>query len=113
MEHQLRRMNTADPAPRRAQPPPLLDALATRLSRTLAVARALAGNGRTVDLSGVQDGVGRLCAQCLDAASDEGREMLPLLYGVLGELDALNTVLRATAPLHAPPHHTQAHPIAQ
>jgi hypothetical protein len=113
MEHQLRRMNTADPAPRRAQPPPLLDALATRLSRTLAVARALAGNGRTVDLSGVQDGVGRLCAQCLDAASDEGREMLPLLYGVLGELDALSAVLRAAPPLHAPQHSTQAHPTAQ
>jgi hypothetical protein len=96
-------MNLINPLAPRKEPPPLLDALATRLSRTLAVARALAGNGRTVDLSGVQDGVGRLCAQCLDVAADEGRDMLPLLYGVLGELDALDAVLRAAPPTPAPP----------
>jgi hypothetical protein len=97
MEQQARRSNIANPDNRKA-PTPRLDALATRLSRTLAVARALAGNGRTVDLSGVEDGVGRLCAQCLDLPDDEGHIMRPLLIGVLGELDALSAVLRAASP---------------
>ena len=68
--------------------------LAARVSRTLGVARALAENGRELDLSGIEDGVGILCAQTLDLPSADARCMLPVLCEVLAQVDSLSAALR-------------------
>ncbi len=78
--------------------PQRLTVLAGRLSRTIGVARALASHGRTVDLTGLDDGIGLLCAQTLDLQAEEARPLLPLLHDVLTEVNALSAVLREHAP---------------
>jgi hypothetical protein len=70
--------------------------LAERLGRTAAVARALILAGRTVELAGIEDGVGLLCAKTLDLPRDQARHVLPSLYAVLEQLTLL------TAALHHP-----------
>jgi hypothetical protein len=70
-----------------------LTVLAERLSHTLALARALVLGGRTLDLTGVDDGVGMLCAQTLDLPTAQARAMLPVLHGVLGQIDLLMSAL--------------------
>ena len=75
-----------------------LTVLAARLSRTIGVARALASNGRTVDLTGLEDGIGLLCAQTLDLPTEEARPLLPLLHDVLTEVNALSAALREHTP---------------
>jgi hypothetical protein len=88
-----------------AFPPTLPDAvphqltlLAERLSRTLAVARALALAGRRVDLSGMQDGVGLLCAKTLDLPRGEARHLLPALYELVAQIDSLHHVMHRPGP---------------
>jgi len=71
--------------------------LADRLARTLAVARGLMLAGRMVDLTGVQDGIGLLCAQTLDLPNPEGRRVLPALHELTAQIDALSAVLREAA----------------
>jgi hypothetical protein len=83
-----------------------LGALAGRLSRTLGLARALALSGRTVDLRGIEDGVGMLCAQTLDLSAVESRQMRPVLLNLLAELDLLRLVLHGL-PAAAPPPHSK------
>ncbi len=73
--------------------------LATRVSRTLGVARALAERGRRLDLAGIEDGIGVLCAQTLDLPTPEARCMLPVLREVLAQLDTLSATLQREAPL--------------
>ena len=77
--------------------PQRLTVLAGRLSRTIGVARALASNGRTVDLTGLNDGIGLLCAQTLDLPREEARALLPQLHHVLTEVNALSAVLNDRA----------------
>jgi hypothetical protein len=84
-----------------AFPPPLPDTvpqqlalLAERLSRTLAVARALSMAGRHVDLSGIQDGIGLLCAKTLDLPRADARLLLPALHEVMAQIDSLSRALR-------------------
>ena len=74
-----------------------------RLGRTLGLARALAQNDRRVDLSGIEDGIGLLCAQTMDLPREEGRAMLPYLFELLGQLDSLRSVLSAMPPNRLPP----------
>lgn len=69
---------------------------ASRLGRTLAVARALVISSRAVDLQGVQDGVGLLCAQTLDLPTAEARQMLPALRELLAQVDTLTAALRSS-----------------
>jgi hypothetical protein len=76
------------------QPHQRVTDLAERMLRTLGVARALAQNGRRLDLTGFDDGIGRLCAQTLDLPSQEGRALVPLLTDVLGQVELLCCVLR-------------------
>jgi hypothetical protein len=83
--------------------PERLGVLAGRLARTLGLARALAQNGRTLDLSGIDDGIGMLCAQTLDLDQPEARQMLPLLHEVLGQVNALDATLRGGAEPSAAP----------
>ncbi len=77
--------------------PQRLTVLASRLSRTIGLAHALAQNGRTVDLTGLEDGIGMLCAQTLDLPTPDGRAMLPLLYDVLSQVNALSATLHGAA----------------
>jgi hypothetical protein len=99
-----RRRHTADmaiPQPRatQGQAPALathasVSDLAGRVSRTLGVARALALSGRRLDLSGIEDGVGLLCAQTLDLPGDDARRMVPVLREVLARVNALYAALQ-------------------
>jgi len=68
--------------------------LACRLSTTVALARALKQGGRQLDLAGVEDGVGILCAQALDLPPDDARLMLPVLHEVLAQVEMLAETLQ-------------------
>jgi hypothetical protein len=71
----------------------LLGEMALRLMRTIGVARALVRSGRTLDLRGIEDGVGLLCAQVLDLPPEQGRTLLARLQDVLADVDALASAL--------------------
>jgi hypothetical protein len=68
--------------------------MAARLKRTVGVARALIRAGRTLDLSGIDDGVGLLCAQALDLPTEQGQLMAGLLRDLLADIDGLMDALR-------------------
>jgi hypothetical protein len=68
-------------------------ALADRLTRTLGIACALTESGRRVDLSGIEDGVGLLCAQTLDLPRGLAHDMVPVLREVLTRVDRLTRLL--------------------
>ena len=70
-----------------------LHELASRLLRTIGVARALVRSGRTLNLDGMDDGVGLLCAQALDLPPADGQAMLPQLRDVLASVDELTAAL--------------------
>ncbi|MEJ0045981.1 MAG: hypothetical protein WDN04_07560 [Rhodospirillales bacterium] len=78
-------------------PPERLVTLAERLIRTLAVGRALVVSGRTVDMSGIQDGIGVLCAKTLDLSHRQGRLMLPSLLELAAQVDSLTQAMRRPA----------------
>ena len=63
--------------------------LADRLARTVSVARALVDAGRSVDLTGLEDGVGLLCAKTLDMPVGESRGMLPAMLELRAQIDSL------------------------
>jgi hypothetical protein len=73
--------------------------LATRIARTLGIARALAAHGRHLDLAGIEDGIGILCAQTLDLPNADARCMVPVLREVLSQIDSLSAMLHQEAPL--------------
>ncbi len=59
----------------------------------LRLARGMAEGGRRVELAGLERLVGPLCARSLDLPADEGRRMVPLLAGLVAELDALQRMM--------------------
>ena len=59
-----------------------------RLARVLAAAR------RPLDLAGLDDLAGRLCAAALDLPPEQGRALCPALADLLGEIDALAAACR-------------------
>jgi hypothetical protein len=67
-----------------------LMALAARLTRTVAVARALVAADRIVDLAGFEDGVGLLCAKALDLDRPCSRQMVPVMLELLAQIDGLS-----------------------
>jgi hypothetical protein len=73
-------------------------AIAEDLRRSLRLARALAGQNRPVDLAGMQDSIGLLCAKALDLDPAEGRTLRVALVALRMELDQLSTVIRSTMP---------------
>jgi hypothetical protein len=72
-------------------------ALAEAACGMLRMARALVESRRAVDLNGLQDAVGRLCAATLDLPLDEGRPLRPQLVAVLAELDGLEQAIHVAA----------------
>lgn len=72
-------------------------AVAEAITRMLRMAQLLAQAQRRIDLAGLEEEVGRLCAAALDLAPAEGRAMRPLLATVLAELDALSVCVAALA----------------
>jgi len=73
--------------------------MASGLDRTLVVASALVQTGRRVDLAGIENGVGQLCAGVLDLPPELGRAMRPTLIALGLRLDAAEGTLR----LHCAP----------
>ena len=71
-----------------------LRGLSDSLARAIDIARALADSGRRVDLSGLGDAIGRLCAGALDLSPETGREARPLLIAVLCSLDGATAAFR-------------------
>jgi len=69
--------------------------LSGRIQRTLGIAHALVEGGRILDLTGLEDGIGILCAQTLDLAPGEARVMLPYLNAVLARADRLSAAIRS------------------
>lgn len=69
--------------------------MAEAICGTLRVARALVAADRSVDLAGLQEAIGRLCAAALDLPPEAGRALRPQLATVLSELDSLEHAMRA------------------
>ena len=59
------------------------------LRKTIAVATALTKARRRIDLAGLEQAVGVLCAKTLDLMPDEGRALRPALINLVQALDAL------------------------
>jgi hypothetical protein len=69
-------------------------ALGQAIAQTVAMARKLIDSGRAVDLTGLDRGIGLLCAKSLDLPPELGRDIRPRLTSVLHELDEMTTALR-------------------
>ncbi len=67
--------------------------LGTQLIASLSTARILLEAGREVDLSGLQDSIGELCARALDLAPTTGLELRALLVALRKEVDRTTAVL--------------------
>ena len=95
-------MRTGEPFP---FPDPGLDfdpvaevlALSEQTARMVAVAQALVTSQRHVDVQGLQDHVGLLCAKALDLPASETGFIKLELKRLASGLDALNTSMRANA----------------
>ncbi len=72
-------------------------AVAEAITGMLRMAQLLTRSRRRIDLAGLEEKVGRLCAAALDLPPAEGRAMRPLLATVLAELDALSLCVAALA----------------
>lgn len=72
-------------------------ALSEQTTRMIAVAQALVGSQRHVDLQGLQDIVGLLCAKALDLPASKTGFLKLELRRLQSELDALNTSMRENA----------------
>jgi hypothetical protein len=79
-------------------PPPLAATreLAQSITGTLRVARGFLAAGRRIDLVGLEEPVGLLCARTLDLPPEQGRQMLVALINLRRELDVLSEALRMT-----------------
>jgi hypothetical protein len=99
----MERPDKSDPVPR--QPPPLAAAreLAQAIAGTLRVARGFLAAGRRVDLVGLEEPVGLLCARSLDLPPEQGRQMRVVLINLRRELDVLAETLRTPQEGALPP----------
>ena len=71
-----------------------LKVFSERLARAMAIARAMIAAGRVLDLTGIDDGVGLLCAQVLDLPIEEGRTMRARLEELRAQSDELAAKIR-------------------
>ncbi len=74
-----------------------LDAAIATLEGMLRVALALVAAERPIDLAGLDQRVGRVCAQALDLPPAEGRALRPRLAALLAGIEALAALLAAAA----------------
>jgi hypothetical protein len=72
-------------------------AMADELTETIGMARALASCGRVVDLTGLDQQIGLLCAKSLDLEPDDGRGLRPDLIVLSVAMETLSRVLAAQA----------------
>lgn len=77
------------------------DAAAAALTQAIAatagmlrLAEGIAAAGRPVDLAGLDDVFGRICAQALDLPPVLGAGLRPALAGLANDLDRLSLTLR-------------------
>lgn len=70
-----------------------LRAFADGVTQTLGVARGLVEAGRAVDLVGLEERVGLVCAKALDLPPAEGRAMRGDLVALLARVEALSIAL--------------------
>lgn len=66
--------------------------MAEGLGKLLGLASALAGSGRRVDLAGLDQTIGRFCAQTLDLGP-EAKALRPVLFGLVGQIERLRASL--------------------
>ncbi len=74
-----------------------LRASAAGLVGALAAATALAESRRRLDLAGLDNEIGRLCAYALDLPAESGRLFRPELIALAERLEALGRALRPPA----------------
>ena len=67
------------------------------LARTICIAQVLLQNDRSIDLTGLDRGVGLLCAKALDLPHELGRSVRPHLLALLSEADRLTDALQTQA----------------
>jgi hypothetical protein len=77
-------------------------AMAESVARTLRMAASLAETGRTIDIGGLENWVGRLVARSLDLEPADGRRLRPILISLLADLDRLEHKIRSR-PVSAEP----------
>ena len=69
-------------------------AMAASVGRTLRMAVSLAEAGRSIDIAGLDNWVGRLVARSLDLEPEDGRAIRPALIALLADLDRLEHRVR-------------------
>lgn len=67
---------------------------AAALRKTAVLARALAISGRSIDLTGLDDQVGLICARALDLPPEGGRALRSDLESLLAEIASLAAAMR-------------------
>ncbi len=85
------------------QPIEAVCALTDELVNVLNVAKSLLEAGHSIDLTGLNDQVGLLCAKSLDLPPDEGRRVRPRLIVLSGSIEALSRALQKAAPCSSAP----------
>ncbi len=68
------------------------------MRQSLGLARAFVGRGRSVELEGVQGGVGLICAKALDLPPEHARALRVALLALRDEVDCLSAALRSERP---------------
>ncbi len=68
-------------------------AMADGIGASLATARGLMQSGRNVNLSGLEDLCGRLCARSLDLPPEQGKTLASRLEALWEELDVTSRML--------------------
>lgn len=93
-----RKPGAAEPLPDfPGTPLELVRAGARDLQRAAAKTREFALGGRTIDVAGLDEHVGRVCAKALDLPPEEGRLASGALQALLAELDQLFEAMRLSA----------------
>ena len=70
-----------------------VSALLEHMTQVFRVARSLASGGRQMDLNGLDEMIGVLCAQCIDLPQEIAKTFRPRLAALLAELDVLSGLL--------------------
>jgi hypothetical protein len=71
--------------------------IGNELARTLSIARLLIERGRAVDLTGLDRGMGLLCAKALDLPYESGRSLRPFLCELLAQVEQFTIFLESAS----------------